>query len=90
MLPQGETSLTGEGEMATGVCTQGEGLGVRAHSVGRFSPCCFLAGTSPAEDAAGRDAWLGAGRHGAQGGKVRSSPRAELQADTFVWEAYGR
>lgn len=59
-------------------CTHtGEGMGVRAYSVGRFSPCCFLAGTSPAEDAAGRDAWLGAGRHGAQGeGALLPSRRA--------------
>lgn len=75
--------------MAAGVYAQGEGMVVRAHHVGRFSPCCFLVGTSLAGDAAGRDAcWVRdvTGRRG----KVRSSPRAGLQADTFVWEAYGR
>lgn len=42
--------------MAAGACTQGEGMDVRAHRVGRFSSCCFLAGTSLAGDAAGRNA----------------------------------
>ena len=75
--------------MAVGVRTQGEGMDVRAHRVGRFSPCCFLAGASPAGDAAGRDACWARDVTGHRG-KVRSSPRTELQADTFVWEAYGR
>lgn len=79
-----DISYLGEG-MATGVCTQGEGMDVRARHVGSFSHCCFLPVTSPAA----RDAcWVRdvTGRRG----KVRSSPRAELRADAIVWEAYGR